>query len=231
MSKICFAKFGNSQVSAWKGRGRVYHFTHSQKKDFKNYLQDFDEIFFSSVLSDKKSWLPKDIKHFILSPEDIPLKPAYRETLGVDRLLNAYSALSLSKSKRVLVLDVGTALCVEFAMEQQHLGGWISCGPGLAAEALAEKTSALPYVAPVRKKLGLGNSTQNSLLLGQQSLVIGHLEEAKKWALQVFKRRKFEIFITGGWSNIYDWPSGCRVEANLGLLGLKKIWESRTIGK
>lgn len=229
MTKIWFAKFGNSRISFWNGRVQK-HFSVKEKAEIQDWTNSIEgEVFALSVLANARSYLKnKKLNFNEVKIQMIPIRPAYREGIGIDRLVNAYSAHHLSR-EHFVVIDCGTAVCVDFVTKDAvHLGGWIGVGPGLAASALHEGTSQLSYVQPRRLSSDqIGRSTRTCIERGLVNLVHSNLLEAERFAPKLFKTSRYRIFVTGGWSKLVTWPSYVCREPMLTFLGLKKLWESQ----
>src|ERR1700722_21012553 len=70
------------------------------------------------------------------------------EAVGHDRIANAYGALALFPLNDCIVVDIGTAITVDFIVKEgRYLGGMIYTGAELCAKALADYTDLLPLVA------------------------------------------------------------------------------------
>jgi len=109
----------------------------------------------------------------------IPIKNNYRkpEEIGIDRLLNGYSAVKLFKPP-LIVVDLGTAITFDTINKNgEYEGGAIFPGINASIEALFSKTAKLPKVnlGEVRNVVGKTTieSIQSGLLFGYVSLIEG----------------------------------------------------------
>ncbi len=95
-----------------------------------------------------KQWADSlEVDFHVLSRKTLPFKSLYSNSLGADRLLNAYAAYK-KYSKPLVVFDFGTALTVDYVDGRGcHRGGFIVPGPRLALSSLHAGTALLPKVA------------------------------------------------------------------------------------
>jgi type III pantothenate kinase len=114
---------------------------------------------------------------------DIPIPIAStltdNSTVGQDRLLNALGAYWRSR-QACIVIDAGTAVTVDFVDgEGTFHGGAIAPGLRMMADALHEKTAALPRVEvspALLRPAGeppFGRNTPEAISLGVTSMVLG----------------------------------------------------------
>ena len=117
--------------------------------------------------------------HFhLISHDEIPLSSSVenRATLGRDRLLASWFATTRTGPETTaIVVDAGTAVTIDVAAEDHHLGGLIFPGSETCLTALESQTDALPNLASqpppeISASLKLGNSTQQAILLGVHQL-------------------------------------------------------------
>ena len=214
-----FVKIGNTNTTAWDG-DRIMK-TLPTKEIHRLDLPKNQRIWVSSVVPLATRVLKKKYKKLKeVRSKDVPLRLAYTKGFGVDRALNLFAAAHLTR-KSFLVMDVGTAITVDFfdVHIQKHLGGWISAGPDLLAEILSNRTALLPKVLlRTTFKKTLGKSTHECLKLGQRYAVMGHFFMAKEIANELLK--KFEVFVTGGNAWVLK-DEAQKIIPDLGLLGLK----------
>ena len=98
----------------------------------------------------------------------IPIRNRYKSPrqVGKDRLLCAYAARELYGAPAV-VIDLGTAITFDgISPKGDYLGGAITPGLRLSAEALFEKTALLPRVHIVEPAKVIGASTEESIQSG-----------------------------------------------------------------
>ena len=100
-----------------------------------------------------------------------------KHALGADRVVDAVAVLDLYGGP-ACVVDFGTATTFDaISADGEYLGGAISPGIGIAADALFQRTSKLPQVDLNRPPSVIGNNTvhaiQSGLLFGYVALVEG----------------------------------------------------------
>ncbi|MCM8830217.1 MAG: type III pantothenate kinase, partial [Candidatus Omnitrophica bacterium] len=80
--------------------------------------------FINPTLKKKFRMYRKDV--FVVTPSlcGLPLKVKNPDRLGVDRVLNCKAALELVKSD-VIVIDIGTAITIDYASKKGFMGGVI----------------------------------------------------------------------------------------------------------
>jgi len=136
----------------------------------------------------------------------LPVKSAYREGLGFDRLLNIYSARVIyGVSRPIAVVDFGTATTVDFVSKLGvHQGGWILPGMDLSLRALSDNTAQIPAsIMPDRWSGSVkpGKSTRDCLVRGQ---IFG--AQALLRAVEVYSKELFGSSVrrvmTGGYSKL-----------------------------
>jgi len=233
-----FMKIGNSRVILWDGK-KSFKIWSTQKfhpAQAMNSRNRFQELWICSVVPHltKKVQImaqTRGIRVHTIRSQDIPIHPAYSK-IGIDRLLNVFAATRLT-TESFVVIDFGTAITVDFfdAKKKRHLGGWITAGPKILAQALARETALLPFIQLERAHLGKtrtaalkpGKDTKSSLISGQLAYLRGIKNEAQKFAeSRLSHSSNVKIYVTGGWSQILRWSGMCSVP-NLTLEGLAFI--------
>jgi type III pantothenate kinase len=87
-------------------------------------------------------------------------------SVGIDRIIAASAAIQ-KYGKPFIVCDFGTATTIDTVNSQgEYLGGTITPGMNVLAEALFEKTSKLPKAEIKKPENIIGNSTVNSIQAG-----------------------------------------------------------------
>lgn len=137
-----------------------------------------------SVNQNQTEWLeawvsrqrPNDRFH-VITADDIPLQSKVddRKALGRDRLLASWYGNVLSNGAPSIVIDAGTAVTIDVATEDCHIGGLIFPGTKTCLAALASQTDALPNLLQqpppqVSNKVQLGTATEPAILLGVHQL-------------------------------------------------------------
>jgi type III pantothenate kinase len=146
--------------------------------------------------------------------------------VGADRIVNAVAAFHKYNAP-LIVIDFGTATTFDvISGNGEYLGGAISPGIGIAAEALFQRTSRLPRVdlaTPPDTVIGKDTATsmKAGILLGYAELVDGIVRRIKAEAL--FPEVK--VIATGGLASLMQNISGTieSVEPDLTLEGLRII--------
>lgn len=113
-------------------------------------------------------------KPMIVSLElDTGIKILYKkpEEVGSDRIVNASAAYHIYGGP-IIIVDFGTATTFCYVTSRgEYLGGVISPGLKISAEALFERTARLPRVSLSRPSKVIGDDTVTAM---QAGLIIGH---------------------------------------------------------
>ena len=235
--KTWFIKVGNSEVVAWNGGSQFLRFSTTKFST---------EVFFRKIKKAKSLWIvgvvheiekkitkmakKKKISVKQLRLSDIPVRPAYKKNLGMDRLLNVFAASNFLKKNGGIVVDLGTAITVDFFKRKKgliwHLGGWILPGPRLMAESLAAQTAKLPLIGQKQMKKSSMNQwakrTSETLVLGQLHLIYALLMEAERFAHKNLKI-PFRLLITGGHAAAFHFIRKSKKSSFIPHLGLKAL--------
>jgi type III pantothenate kinase len=146
--------------------------------------------------------------------------------VGADRIVNAVAAYE-KYGGPCIVVDFGTATTFDaISAKGEYLGGVITPGPGISAEALFTKTARLPRVEIKAPSKVIGTSTvgsiQSGLYYGYIGLIDGILERMIK---ELGPRTA--VVATGGYASLIG--RGTRliqhVAPDLTLEGLRLIYE------
>jgi len=177
----------------------------------------------------EKVELPDDLKTIPHTHLDaatkLPIKINYStpQTLGRDRVAAAVGAQVLFPASNVLIIDVGTAITIDFLDRNGvYQGGAISPGPEMRAKALNTFTGKLPLVDVPDKSELAGKSTvealQFGILNGIRFEIDGYISAYRA------EMQDVKILITGGAAGIV-----CRADAvcepNLVIIGMNRILE------
>ncbi|MDN6310724.1 MAG: type III pantothenate kinase [Flavobacteriaceae bacterium] len=145
--------------------------------------------------------LTSQTKCLILSHQtELPLQNAYQtpQTLGLDRLALACSAVSQFPSQSTLIIDAGTCITYDFVdKDGVYLGGAISPGLAMRFQAMHNFTGKLPLISADDYKAALiGQSTKTAMQIG---VVEGMLNEIDGFVQSY--RSDYEdltVILTGG---------------------------------
>ena len=145
--------------------------------------------------------------------------------VGADRIVDAVAALELY-GPPIIIVDFGTATVFDaVSREGIYLGGAISPGISVAAEALFLNTSQLRRVELVAPKTAIGTNTsaalQAGLVLGYAGLVTGLVDRFKSELGQDAK-----VIGTGGLVNIISKEADIfdAINQDLTLIGLRLVY-------
>jgi type III pantothenate kinase len=147
--------------------------------------------------------------------------------IGADRIVNAAAAFRLYGGP-LIIIDFGTAttFCAVTA-KGEYLGGAITPGVKISAEALYQRAAKLPRVELARPRTIIGRDTvsamQAGILYGYAGLVDGIVERMKK-ELSPDAR----VIATGGLAELVtpEARSTIEVRPNLTLEGLRFIFDA-----
>lgn len=146
--------------------------------------------------------------------------------VGADRVVNAAAGRELYGSP-LIVIDLGTATTFDVvSREGEYVGGAISPGVALGAEALFNRTAQLPRVELVHPKKAIGKGTvsamQSGILYGYAGLIEGMVAR-----IQGEMGERARVIATGGLAELIARETKCiqAVEPDLTLIGLRIIFE------
>lgn len=145
--------------------------------------------------------------------------------VGADRIVNAVAAYEEVRGG-VIVVDFGTAITFDcISNEGAYLGGAISPGIHISAEALYRNTAKLPFIDPEPPARVVGRNTVESLksglFYGFAGLVEGMIRRIQG------EMGKVPVWATGGWATTMApyIPAIEKVDPWLTLKGLKILYE------
>ncbi|MCM8821016.1 MAG: type III pantothenate kinase [Candidatus Omnitrophica bacterium] len=150
----------------------------------------------NDVLKDKFSVICGE-NIFFITPSDcgLPLKIKNPDKVGIDRVLNCKAALELVKSD-VIVIDIGTAITIDYASKKGFMGGVIMPGPSLWNASLTT-TAMIKDIKRVKVRIP-GRDTSEAVYSGIRYGIPG----AINGVVSVYKKRypSTKVILTGGWS-------------------------------
>jgi type III pantothenate kinase len=152
--------------------------------------------------------------------------------VGADRIVNGVAAFD-KYGGPCIVVDFGTATTFDcVSAKGEYLGGVISPGIGISADALFQRTARLPRVEIRKPARVVGTNTvgslQSGLYYGYLGLVDGILERLLE---EMGKQTK--VIATGGLGSMIGTGSKYieKVDDLLTLEGLRIIWERNAVAK
>lgn len=146
--------------------------------------------------------------------------------VGADRVVNAVAGFEKYKQS-LIIIDFGTATTFDCVSKKgEYLGGVISPGIAISAEALFQRTSKLPRVDIAKPATAIGKNTvasmQSGLFFGYVSLVEGMVKRIKDEM-----QSNPLVIATGGLADLIAHETEVieHVEPFLTLEGLRLIYE------
>lgn len=151
--------------------------------------------------------------------------------VGIDRLVAAYAAVNKIKTP-CIICDFGTATTIDAVNKNgEYLGGIITAGMNLLADALHQRTSKLPRIELRKPENAIGNSTVSAIQSGVYFGYIGLVDGLIK-RISDELNAKPKIIATGGLAPLIAESSKYikNVDPNLMLEGLRLIYEKEGKG-
>ncbi len=172
--------------------------------ELKNKFPRLSYTILSSVAQQVDELKPLLAEHFqyVLFFEHntaLPITSAYAspQTLGLDRLAAAVGAWRCKPKQNSLIIDMGTAITIDFLNEQgTFLGGNISPGMNTRFRALHKFTHRLPKLEPIEEWPQIGTDTPSAMRAGVQKGVFfelkGYIDEFRA------NYKSLTVFLSGG---------------------------------
>ncbi|MEX0720204.1 MAG: type III pantothenate kinase [Balneolaceae bacterium] len=207
---ILFLDVGNTAIKGAFRREANWQALHDGElktaSDLIRWIEKHPAEFTGFVLSSVRKEVTEAIRHELnpllvkaLEVSDIPadfLDYESPETLGIDRFLACFGAVSHTK-EAVVVIDAGTATTIDFiSTEEVFCGGLIVPGFSAFMDILHQKAPALPVVETELPEKWPGKSTIDSLKWGQAGFYKHGIEQTLKKFEEEFGN--FDLFLTGG---------------------------------
>ncbi len=157
---------------------------------------------------------------------NIKLKTDDPSQIGADRIANACAAASLY-AVPAIVVDFGTATSFDIVNKNnEFIGGIITAGMKIQAEALSSKTSKLPKLNIEAPENAIGKNTIDAMLSG---IVRGHAAMIDGLIFECERelKEKSIIIATGGYSSViskYLRRKFDYINPDLTLIGLNLLY-------
>ncbi|MBR5959155.1 MAG: type III pantothenate kinase [Salinivirgaceae bacterium] len=157
----------------------------------------------------------------------LPVSIDYKtpETLGSDRIAAAAGAATLYPGRNTLIIDIGTAITIDFlTADGVFNGGIISPGPEMRAKALHHFTGRLPLVEITGNAQLQGKSTteaiQSGIANGISFEIEGYIERYRKTVDNLL------VIAAGGFAGFFFRNNtDIKIEPDLVLTGMNRILE------
>jgi len=204
----CFAKHAaTSSEPTMLESVPAHHVTEAEV--WKRQLQPQDLVMVTGS-GNLTPWVESFPNAWVLQPGDatpLPSEVRKRETLGLDRVANAWAVLQGACSEADphepwLIVDAGTCLTMDVVHAGMHLGGTISPGIRMRLEAMAQGTARLPLEDPDEGRLAMrdpgvvGEETAEALLGGALGGVSAEIHG--KWHALRQEVPNLGVIVTGG---------------------------------
>ncbi len=157
---------------------------------------------------------------------NVILKTDNLSQIGADRIANACAA-SLLYNAPAIVVDFGTATSFDIVNQKnEFIGGIITAGMKIQAEALSSKTSKLPKLNIEAPEHAIGRNTIDAMLSGivrgHAAMIDGLIEECENEL-----GYRTTIIATGGYSSViskYLKRKFDYINPDLTLIGMKLLY-------
>ncbi len=229
---------GDNTVQSWRLSTEITRTEDEYGVLLKNLLKDYNitNAVISSVvvqLTEKMEIALKKhlkINSFIISHKirtNVKLKTDNPSQIGADRIANACAASNLY-SIPAIVVDFGTATSFDIVNQNnEFIGGIITAGMKIQADALSSKTSKLPKLNIETPKNVIGTNTIDAMLSG---IVRGHAAMIDGLIFECERelKEKAVIIATGGYSCViskYLRRKFDYINPDLTLIGLNLLYK------
>lgn len=196
------------------------------------------DIIISSVVPTIMDILPQVCeKHFNITPKIIGpgIKTGMNilydnpKEVGADRIVNAVAAYE-KYGGPLIVVDLGTAITFDVINKKgEYLGGAITPGIKISADALFSRTSKLPKVEIIRPEKVIGKTTVNSIQSGLYYGYVGLIDNLVEKIVEELGigLDEIKVIATGGFSKLITEESKYveKMDNMLTIEGLKIIYD------
>lgn len=176
--------------------------------------EDISDIIISSVVPNINDIFPEICeKYFKIQP--IIIGPGVKtgmnilydnpKEVGADRIVNSVAAFEKYGGPLISV-DLGTAITFDVINEKgEYLGGVISPGVKISADALFQKTAKLPKVEIIKPDKIIGKNTVHSMQAGFFYGYVGMIDYVIEKIIGEMKLKKEDVKVvaTGGFSKLF----------------------------
>ncbi len=195
---------GNTNAKyAYLKKGRLQKVSQLATKNISqlnNLIANSDETMVASVVPQATRKLKGNYR--LLSYKDLEMKISAKDkqSIGMDRLLNAYGALHLYGDD-ILVVDLGTAVSFSYVEKKSFQGGFIFPGTGLSLNCLNKNTARLPLIKLSKQAAKVGDDTKKAIARG---IYWGYVGMIEKLYQKVNSRGKTKLLFTGGGGKLFS---------------------------
>ena len=136
--------------------------------------------------------------HLLSHQTNLPFKIEYEtpETLGPDRLAALAGAFYHFPGEKILIIDAGSAVTIDFLSRKTFKGGNISPGLSMRFKALHKFSARLPLAATTEKYTSPGKNTHEAITAG---VINGLIYEINEY-IRTFQNKyvNLKVILTGG---------------------------------
>lgn len=189
------------------------------KKGIISKVSNFPKEFINQL-----DFIPKVI--FLNNKTNVPFINSYKtkDTLGIDRIALASSAVKNFPKENVLVIDAGTCVTYDFInAREEYEGGAISPGLSIRYKSLKDYTSKLPFLKTKSPDNFIGKSTEDSIHSGVVNGLINEINGTIDQYKSIYPH--LTVVLTGGDTKFLSKQLKSSIFANQNflLLGLNEI--------
>lgn len=146
---------------------------------------------------------------FVLRPgvkTGLNIKYRNPQEVGTDRIANAIAATQRFPGEDLVICDLGTATTLDaVSAKGEYLGGAISAGVKMAADALELRTAQLPSVEIVKPEFAVGRCTAEGIQSGLYWGTVGMLRELiQRMSYEVFDGGPVRTIGTSGLASLFE---------------------------